>query len=234
MKFLKLAWRNVFRHPRRTVITSAAISIGLAAMIYMDTLMNGLDDLAVRNILDYESSHLEVFSHKYKHEEGFFPLDALIDESIISKIKDLNGIAAVTGRIKFQANITNGVDELPILGIGVDRTNENYVFETAKAVVGGHFIKEADELVIGADLARDLELDTGSFVTLIVRDKHGAFNALDFYIVGIMNTSHPLLDRNAVIIPLSSVQKLLAFNNDEVTEICIRLTDAKKLIMQKK
>jgi len=229
MKFIRLAWRNVFRHPRRTVITSAAISIGLAAMIYMDTLMNGLDDLAVRNILDYESSHLEVFSADYKHEPGFFPLDALVSKSIINRVKNQKGVAGVTGRIKFQTNITNGADELPILGIGVDRAKEDGVFQTPKAVVKGYFIKTEYELVIGSDLAKDLEIDTGALVTLIVRDKNGAFNAFDFTVVGIMNTSHPLLDRNAVIIPLSTAQRLLAFSDDEVTELCIRLTDSNKI-----
>ena len=46
MRILTLAWRNVFRHTRRTIITAAAISVGLAAMILMNTMMNGMDKMA--------------------------------------------------------------------------------------------------------------------------------------------------------------------------------------------
>ena len=50
MKILNLAWRNVFRHTRRTVITAAAISVGLAVMLFMDTMMNGIDKMASKNM----------------------------------------------------------------------------------------------------------------------------------------------------------------------------------------
>lgn len=103
MRLLVMAWRNVFRHTRRTVITAAAISVGLAGMIAMDTLMNGVDKLGNRNITEYETGQLEVFAQGYYREEGALPLDTVITDPdrVISQIIQIEGINGATPRLKF-------------------------------------------------------------------------------------------------------------------------------------
>jgi putative ABC transport system permease protein len=97
MTTLKLAWRNVFRHTRRTLITAAAISVGLSSMIFMNTMMNGVDKMASRNIIDYETGHMEIFAVGYYREEGAFPLDTIIEdpEFVIGQIETASGIKAI-------------------------------------------------------------------------------------------------------------------------------------------
>jgi len=184
VKILNLAWRNVFRHRRRTLITAAAISVGLATMIYMDTMMNGVDSLASGNIINFETSHLEIFAKGYYREEGLFPLDTIIanPEFILQRIEKIKTIKGVTPRIKFQCRINNGIDELPVLGIGIDIEKESKVFKTANTVVKGEYLKNQDDILIGTDLAKDMDLDVGSFVTIITRDRHGTYEAYDFTI----------------------------------------------------
>ncbi len=230
MRILTLAWRNVFRHTRRTIITAVAISVGLAAMIFMNTLMNGMDKMAYQNIVQYETSHLEVFARGYYREEGVFPLDTIIENptSLISKITAVKGVKNVTPRVKFQARINNGIDELPLLAIGIDRELETQVFQTAHAVVAGNYLQTEDDLLIGAELAEDMEIDVGAFVTIITRDRNGTYNAYDFTVSGLINTGHPLLDRNAVLIDIARAQDLVAIDQG-VTEICVRCTDDKRL-----
>jgi putative ABC transport system permease protein len=233
MKIFNLAWRNVFRHRRRTIITAAAISVGLAVMIYMDTMMNGLDSLAAGNIIDFETSHLEIFAKGYYREEGLFPLDTIIEnpEFILQRIGKIKTIKGVTPRIKFQCRINNGIDELPVLGIGIDIEKESKVFETANTVVRGGYLKNQDDILIGKDLAKDMDLDVGSFLTIITRDQYGTYEAYDFTVSGLINTGHPLLDRNAALMHINIAQRLLSMHG--ITELCIKTRDDNKLMQLK-
>lgn len=224
MKILYLAWRNVFRHTRRTLITAAAISIGLATMIMSNTLMNGTDKMASENIIDYETGHLEIFRQGYYREEGVFPLDTIIEDpaSVMERVRTHPGVAGVAERVKFQARVNTGVDELPVLAYGIDGERDAHVFMLERSVVEGRFLSADEDILIGTDLARDLSLDVGSFVTVITKDRHGTFNAYDFFVAGLINTSHPLFDRNAVLMPLNVAQRLLDLG-DGATEVCVRV-----------
>ncbi len=230
MKLLHIAWRNVFRHTRRTIITAAAISVGLSAMIFMNTMMNGVDKLASRNIIDYETGHLEIFATGYYREEGVFPLDTIIQDPqrVMSKIEDVSGIKAITPRVKFQANINNGIDEIPVLGMGIDIQEDKKVFEIANSVVEGMYLQQAGDVLVGKDLAGDMDLELGSLLTIITKDRNGTYNAYDLTVSGIINTGHPLFDRNMAIITIGQAQELLAIGQG-VTEISIRAHDENRL-----
>ncbi|MBN2620983.1 ABC transporter permease [candidate division WOR-3 bacterium] len=224
MMLLKLAWRNVFRHRRRTWITAAAISIGLGAMIMSNTMMNGMDTMASFNIINYETGHLEIFASGYYREEGMFPLDTIIDDpdALYRRIKDIRGIKGMTERVKFPARVSNGIDEFPVLGIGVDMRTESEVFETQQAIVSGTMINDPGQILVGTELTKLMGADTGTILTIITRDKHGTFNAYDFMVTGLINTTHPLFDGNAVIMDLDAAQELLALDKG-VTEISLKL-----------
>ena len=230
MKLVNIAWRNVFRHTRRTIITAAAISVGLSSMIFMNTMMNGADKMASRNIIDFETSHIEIFAAGYYREEGVFPLDTILENPVLvaDKIKEVPGIKGITPRVKFQASISNGIDELPVLGMGVDIENENRIFRIDESVVAGNYLKREGDVLIGENLASDMELEVGSYLTIITKDKNGTYNAYDLTVSGIINTGHPLFDRNMAIMPITQAQDLLALGTG-VTELCIRANNENKL-----
>jgi putative ABC transport system permease protein len=230
MKIVNIAWRNVFRHTRRTIITAAAISVGLSSMIFMNTMMNGADKMASRNIIDFETSHMEVFAEGYYREEGVFPLDTIVEDPafVMAEIRKIAGIKEITRRVKFQASISDGIDELPILGMGVDIENDNRIFRIGESVVAGTYLQGEGDVLIGENLASDMKLDVGSYITIITKDRNGTYNAYDLTVVGIINTGHPLFDRNMAIIPIVQAQNLLALGQG-VTEICVLASDENRL-----
>lgn len=230
MKILVLAWRNVFRHKRRTLITAAAISVGLGAMIMSNTMMNGMDKIASWNIINYETGHLEIFADDYYREEGMFPLDTIIDdpEPLLAIVHDIKGISGITQRVKFPARVNNGIDEFPVLAIGIDLGTESEVFKTAETVVVGGFIENPDDILIGTELASTMEVDGGSILTIITRDKHGTYNAYDFIVAGLITTDHPLFDANVVLMDITVAQGLLSLGKG-VTELNIRIRDESKV-----
>ncbi len=230
MKLLKLAWRNVLRHKRRTMITAAAISVGLTAMITSNTMMNGMDKMASANIINFETGHLEIFSKGYYREEGMFPLDTIIEEPniLIDELKPISGISGITVRVKFPARLSNGIDEFPVLGIGIDLNTESQVFKTMSSVVAGNFIEKPEDLLIGTELAKTMNVETGNMLTLITRDRNGTYNAYDFIISGLIITDHPLLDANAVIMDIDMARELNALGSG-ATEISVKINNESQI-----
>jgi putative ABC transport system permease protein len=196
----------------------------------MNTMMNGVDTLASRNIIDYETGHLEIFATGYYREEGVFPLDTIIQDPqrVIGTIEDVSGIKTIAPRVKFQATISNGIDELPVLGMGIDIQQDKKVFEIVNSVVEGTYLQQAGDVLVGKDLAGDMDLKLGSFLTIITKDRNGTYNAYDLTVTGIINTGHPLFDRNMAIITIGQAQELLAIGTG-VTEMSIRAHDENRL-----
>jgi putative ABC transport system permease protein len=223
MKIFNLAWRNVFRHTRRSVITAIAISVGLAAMITMNSMMNGVDKMAEENIVNYEAGQISIFAKGYYREEGLYALDSLIENpsALMSQLKTIRSVQELTPRLKFLCQINTGLDELSVLGIGIDVNQDQKVFKIKQTVVKGHYLENREDLLIGEGLAKEMKLELGAMVTMITKDKFGTYNAYDLIVAGLFNTGHPLIDRNAAIISLDLAQELLNMEN-QVTEIGIR------------
>jgi putative ABC transport system permease protein len=235
MKMLfKLAFRNVFRYKRRTIITFSAISYGLGLMALGICLYNGVDTHAMDNIIDYQTAHLKILASGYFEEKDEVPLEFTIDEpqEIKSLLKDNQDIKGVESRILFQASIISGMDELPCLGVAIEPEIDPLVFNIKDSIKDGRFLEPSEsKIILGSGLARDLGLKVGDDCTLRIFFSIEDFiwNALDLEIIGIAKTENPMVNRGTVFIPLSIAQEALGLEN-KTTELAIRIEDRNKLL----
>jgi putative ABC transport system permease protein len=235
MKMLfKLAFRNVFRYKRRTIITFSAISYGLGLMAVGICLYNGVDTHAMDNIIDYQTSHLKILASGYFEEKDEVPLEFTVDEpqEIKSLLKDNQDIRGIESRILFQASIISGMDELPCLGVAIEPEVNPLVFKIKDSIIDGRFLEPSEsKIILGSGLARDLGLKVGDDCTLRIFFSIEDFiwNALDLEIAGIAKTENPMVNRTTVFIPLSLAQEALSLEN-RVTELAIRIEDRNKLL----
>ncbi|MFO7638319.1 MAG: FtsX-like permease family protein [bacterium] len=223
MRLLRLAWRNVFRHRRRTVITFVAISVGLAAMILMDSMLGGFEVWTLRSLIAMETGHVKLHGTGYREEERNLPVNIVVaDPDAVSARLAEAGYERVTPRTVFATEIGTGTDQLPIMGIGIDLATDSRVFEYPEALVRGRWPQGRGEMLVGQELAKDLAVDTGGYVTLVVRTRAESWNALDFTVVGLLGTGSMLVDANAAVIALEDADELLVMNG-AVTEVAVRL-----------
>lgn len=223
MRLLRLAWRNIFRHRRRTVITFAAIAVGLGAMIMMDGMMGGFEVWAVRSFIAMESGHLKLHSTGYRDRERDLPVDIAIENpaAVMARLAEA-GFDRATPRILFPTELGTGAEQLPVIGIGIDLATDPRVFEYPDALERGRWPEGRGEMLLGQELARDLAVDTGAYLTLVVRTRAESWNALDFTVTGLLGTGSMLVDANAAIIPLEDADELMMMNG-AVTEVAVRL-----------
>jgi putative ABC transport system permease protein len=235
MKMLfKLAFRNVFRYKKRTIITFSAISYGLGLMAVGICLYNGVDAHAMDNIIDYQTAHLKILARGYFEKKDDVPLQFTIDqaEQIKNLLKDNHDIQGIESRLLFQASIISGMDELPCLGVGIEPEIDPLVFKIKDSIQEGSFLEPSEsKIILGSGLARDLGLKVGDECTLRIffSVEDFVWNALDLEIVGIAKTENPIVNRGTVFIPLSLAQEALSLKN-RVTELAVRIEDRHKLL----
>jgi putative ABC transport system permease protein len=229
LTLLKLAFRNIFRFKRRTVITLSGISVGLALLIIVICLMNGVDKQSISNIINCQTSHLKIFKAGYFEKRDDLPMDITIEEPdrIRSLLQGVPGLQGTESRVLFGAGLIKGMDELPCLGVGVDPEVDPGLFTIKESLVEGEWLEPGDaKMLVGKNLAEDIGLSVGDLVTVrmitAAGEENFSWNALDLEVKGIFDSGNPTVDNGRIIIPLARAREGLSLDS-EVTEIVVRL-----------
>lgn len=235
---IKLAFRNVFRAKKRTIITFSSISIGLGLLIFIISLMNGVDKQSISNIIHSQTSHLKIFKKGYFEKKDELPLNKTLfnSEQYYSKIKEHPQIKEVESRILFNASLIKGTDELPCLGVACEPESDPNILNIKESLVEGSWIESNKSgMVIGIDMAEDIDVKVGDSITIRVitssKNEDYSWNALDMEIIGIFNSGNPTVDSNRIVVPLKFAQNALSLKN-KVTEIVVCLVDDKDDTLQ--
>ena len=226
---IKLAFRNVFRYKRRTLVTFLSVSLGLALLIVSISLLNGSDKQASGNIINSQSSHLVIFHQGYFQNKDDLPMNLLIKDpdKIRSLVTALPAVKMAESRILFAAGLIKGMDELPCLGIAIEPALDPEIFNIKESLVQGEWLEEDEwKMLIGKDLARDAGLSVGDTVTLRVvtsKDREElTWNVIDLDIKGIFDSGNPAVDSQNIYIPIKQARESLVLDA-EATEIVVRL-----------
>ncbi len=212
-------------------MTFLAIALGLTMLIWIDSLLTGVDQDSFEKIINYETGHIKILDRGYREDEENFPLDKSIEDPsvLIKKVKLDPEVAAVTSRINFRVMLSDGIDQYPAVGIAVNPADDQSVFLLKQAVAKGEFLAGDEEaMLLGEALAEDFKVDVGDYMTILTRTKYDTYQALDLRIKGILRTEDNKIDYAAVVIPLALGQETLDMGR-AVTEIDIKLKDPARM-----
>ena len=227
MFLTKLALRNLARHRNRTLITSMIIAIAIFVYILMDSLIAGMTDMSYATLIDYEVGHLQMANSQYWEEQEKLPLKDLLPMKTVDQLALVNPIGYQGGspELDFAARLNNGINELPVIGKGIvpDEFSKVISFD-GHFVEGEMFSLGEHRAIMGKRLADLLELETGDYITLLIKDKNETFNTIEAEIAGLVHTINPNVNNNVVYLPLDLAQQALDVE-DGVSRIVIRLKD---------
>lgn len=225
-KFLLLAFRNVFRNRRRTVMTLLIVSGGVAALLlaggYFARMTRSLRENTIRNGL----GHIQIFTAEHFKRDEVRVLDTGIDNwrQVAAAVQSAGHVRGVAPRIEFYGMVSNGQKSSVYMGSAVDPDAERSLgFETWLA--SGHDLDSkpsADvEALIGSGLAKSMNVKVGDGLTLLAVTSDGALNGIDVQVAGIVETGIADLDARYLRIPLDAAQRLL--QSYRVTNLVIGL-----------
>ncbi len=126
----KIAWRNVWRHGKRTALTIITMAVGLGLYVGMDSMLKGMDRGGLDNIINLTDSSVRITTTKYEEERGSFPLDYGLEDiaSLETFIKKDPRVLAVSTRTRFVGSMSNGTDAIPVMAVALDPVADGKVF----------------------------------------------------------------------------------------------------------
>jgi len=217
----RMAWRNLWRNHRRTLIMLLAIAVGVWAMIFMTALMRGMVDQMIEDGIDSLPGYVQIHHPAYRDDPSVEnslpqPGPALLEALQSSEV------TGWTTRIRVPAMISSERDSRGVTLLGVDPGGEVALGFDPESIVEGRFLQSPDDkgLVIGRKLLDRLETDLGKRVVVMSQDPENNIADRGFRIVGVYKAKLAALEEMYIYAGRSTVQSLLKLN-DRVSEVAI-------------
>ena len=216
-----LAWRNLWRNHRRTLIMLAAITVGVWAMIFMTALMRGMVDDMLLNGIRNLPGEVQIHHPEYRDDPSINNSIAEPDTKLLKALK-LANVKVWTSRVRVPAVISSERDSRGITLIGIKPESETQIGFDKASIIEGRFLKDSSDtgLIIGAKMAERLETRLGKRVVVMSQDPDNNIADRGFRIVGIYKAKIASLEEINIYAGLATVQKLLKLEN-KVSEIAI-------------
>ncbi len=225
MLYLKLAIRNIFRNKRRTLIAGSAIGIGLAALIFTDALILGMENNMIASATE---SFLGEGQIHHKDFRETFDVEKTIENKseVLRQLKTEKIVSHFTQRTLSFAMVTSPSNLASVTMVGIDPETEQYLSQIDEAIIKGTYFsgKSERDIVIGSKLAEILEVDLGSRVVLTVAQaRSGELSQEMFLVSGIYDFNIKEMDQGMAFVRLPQAQKMLNLG-EEIHEIALRFT----------
>ena len=210
---LRMAWRNLWRHKRRTWLTATAMIFSNVLLVFMISLQLGSYDMMINNTLQAFSGHLQVQRTGYNENpklrtsmESIRPLAGQLRQALPQ--------ARVTARAEGFVLASSEQRSFGIQVIGVQPEYEAGVSTIPGLVKQGRYLHDsnAPEIVIGAVMAKNLKIDSGDELTLLGSGRDGSFAAGVLTVVGIFESGNQAMDRSFAEIPLGYFQDMFTMD----------------------
>ncbi len=213
---IKTAWRNLFRHKRRTILTFSILSFAIMYYIVMLGMLDGFEIESTKNFINLELGHLKIVSEDH-NPETFEGRIANFPE-IEKELREFNFIKGICPRLKLAGMIDNGIDEYPVIIVGIDPEKDKEVFKLYE--YADEELTE-DGIWIGTVIAKRFEVDTGDVVFLTFRGAEGQIVSKEFVIKGILDAPSFAVNNIHAFVHLKTLNEIGNFKG-EITEIPLK------------
>lgn len=230
MKFLlKLAWRNVWRNKRRTILTIFAITFATFFTIFQRGLAVGIWEYNLTNTLELFSGYLQIQRTGYNNNPSLslsFPYDRALQEHL----EHTRGITGYAPRILSEGLISFRDNSSGAAIFGIDPEAENSTSRLMRRLDAGRFFeaRSPDEVVLGRKLLQSMNAQIGDTLVILAQGYDGVLGNLLFRIVGTAKLGIPAFDAMAVFMDITAAEELLAMHG-RVNVVAINVENVKRI-----
>jgi ABC-type lipoprotein release transport system permease subunit len=209
MNIAVFAVRNAARNRLRAVVTVGAMGLAGGIMILYGSLVDGVMDAMIRNVVEMEVGDIQIHREGYRSDTDFYKL--VPDATGLARALESEGFHA-SPRLYGYGLAAAGSSSSGVLLKGIDVEREKTVSQLDKHLLSGSWVKDADPkgVVIGKKLARALGVDVGGEIVVVGQAGDGSM-ANDLYIVrGVLKSVSESTDRSGVIMTQGAFRELMA------------------------
>tara|TARA_R110002072_G_scaffold172728_3_gene326989 strand:- start:6926 stop:9433 length:2508 start_codon:yes stop_codon:yes gene_type:complete len=222
--FWQIAFRSMFRNPKRSMLTAGATAFGLAAYLFLYAFTDGFFEQMIENSTGQLSGHSQVASSQLRQD--YSPKFRLAEASVLKqKIAQFPEVEAVSTRIVVKGMLASTRKSRPIELSGIDPVDEVKVTSLATHIVEGDYVRKdsPEGMLIGKKIAEELGIKVGEKLVLTLQQASGDLASAAYKVSGIFDTGSELFDSAYAFVNLDSLHQLLAFEPDEASTLAVRL-----------
>lgn len=224
-----LAWRNIWRNKKRSLIIIAAITAGLSCGLFASAVMYGMYESMINSTIDRELGHIQIHSLKFEDEKIL--TDTIPDfRNVVFQVRKQTEVKGVSSRILIEGMCSSPTSSRGIIIKGIIPDDEKNVTTIQDQIIKGSYFNSglSAEVIIGKKLADNLDVKLKSKIVLSFQDFDGNIVYAAFRVGGIFRTESSLYDQSVVFVKQSDLTSLLG-NKELSHEIAIRLNSFKQV-----
>ncbi len=224
-----LAWRNIWRNKRRSLIIIAAIAVGLLCGLFTSAIMFGMGESLINTTIDRDLGHLQI--HTKTFEDDKLLTDTIpATLTILKDIKSQTNVAGVSARLIFEGMISSATSSGGVRVTGIQPQDEMKVTSVHNNIVAGNYFEadQSNQILIGFKLAENLGVKEKSKIVLSFQGLDGSIIYGAFRVTGIFRTESTMFDRSTVFIKENDILSLLG-TEPIYHEVVVRLNSSQNV-----
>ncbi len=205
----KIAWRNIYRNKKRTLITVTSIFAALFLIILMRALQFGFYDNIIKTVVESYAGYVEV------HAEGYWDNQSLdnsmeVDQKIINDISSVEGVENIVQRLQTFSLISMGEKTKGGVINGVDISDEQKITDWNKKMVSGSFDLGENEIIVGKGIAEYFDIRENDTLILYGQGYRGMMAAGKYPVKGVIDLKNPDLNKLGIFMAIESARNYVS------------------------
>lgn len=225
---LTIAYRNIYRNKRRSILCIIAISIAVFFTIFMVSFMHGMIGSVKTISAIFESGHIMIYSAEYEDKKDFLPLQYPINtgdqgnNEFMEKLESIEGVTRAFARIRSFVTLTNNEVKHGLL-LGIDLAREmqyNDFNQTNKSdglIEGRYPEPDKNECAIGSRFAKKIGVKVGDRLDFKVISSQFSDKFASPLITGIFDFDYLSIDNKCILMDIERVRKLTVLKDKAQT-----------------
>ena len=225
MLYLRLAWRNIWRHRRRTLLVFLSIGLGMTFMMFYDGFVAGFEQAIYANAVKVLGGNIQIHAEGYRQDMDTMPLLPVPDDArLVEAALGQPGVMAASRRINTGGLATSREGAFSVQIIGIEPEAELPVNLAAQNISAGRYLTadDRDMVFIGKGLADVMGITVGDRFTLVGRADHNQMRQRSMTVSGIFDLGMSDIEKRMVYISLAEAQDLYGLTGQS-TEVAISL-----------
>jgi ABC-type lipoprotein release transport system permease subunit len=209
MTLVRIAWRNLWRHRRRTLITASGMAIAMGLVISMSAMQDGMFDMMADIMVRQQLGHAQVNHPDWPGREQMYDT---VSSDLVERIQELPETTGASGRMFTFGLAASDTTSLGARYVGIDPVADLAITDRSQSLVRGAYLSPAPagEVVIGEAMAKELELDIGGELIFLGQAADGSTANELLKVVGTYSTGVDQMDKTGAYMHVGDLQRILA------------------------
>jgi len=207
---IKIAWRNIFRNKKRTLITIGSIFTALFLIILMRGMQFGFYENLIKTVVESYSGYIEIHDKDYWENQSLNN-SMIVDKQLLNEINEIKGVENVLERIKAFSLASSNDKIKGILINGVNIQDEKLIVDWNKRMVSGSLnFNGSNQVVIGKGISKYFNLNLKDTLVLFGQGYQGMMAAGKYEIIGIVDLKNPKLNDLGVFMDIDVTRRYIS------------------------